>query len=122
MADMSNFFGLGNHGKSTVADGYDTKSRKIVKLGDAKEQRLYGFIISKEGKTQKGKVLPRKVLLCGEKELVSLPERYTAIYEEYNDEQITLLASGRVFLTDITEIETKNGSTYIFKLQTKDAD
>lgn len=120
MADMSNFFGLGNHGKSTVAEGYDTKSRDIVKLGDAAEQRIYGFIISKEGKTKKGKTLPRKVLLCGEKELVSLPERYTEIYENYTDEQLALITSGRVFLTDITPISTKNGDTFVFKLQTKD--
>ena len=122
MADMSNFFGLGNGNKSTVADGYDTKFRDIVKLGDAKEQRIYGFIVSKEGKTKKGKTLPRKVLLCGEKELVSLPERYTKIYEAYNEEQLALITSGRVFLTDITPISTANGDTFIFRLQTKDED
>lgn len=120
MADMSNFFGLGNHGKSTVAEGYDTKEREIVKLGDAAEQRIYGFIISKEGKTKKGKTLPPKVLLCGEKELVSLPERYTEIYRGFNEEQLALITSGRVFLTDITPISTKNGDTFVFKLQTRD--
>ena len=119
MADMSNFFGLDNH-KSTVAEGYDTKEREIVKLGDAAEQRIYGFIISKEGKTKKGKILPRKVLLCGEKAMVSLPERYTEIYENFTDEQIALITSGRVFLTDITPISTKNGDTFVFKLQTMD--
>ena len=120
MANMNNFFGMKNTGKSTVADGYDTKSRDIVKLGDATEQRVYGFIISKEGKTKKGKTLPRKVLLCGEEALVSLPGRYTAIYEEYGEEQIQLLKSGRVFLRNITPIETANGETYIFDLETDD--
>ena len=120
MADMSNFFGLGNH-KSTVAEGYDTKEREIIRLGDVKEpMRIYGFIISKEGKTKKGKILPRKVLLCGETAMVSLPERYTELYENFNEEQLALITSGRVFLTDITPISTKNGDTFVFKLQTRD--
>lgn len=119
MANLNEYFGM-NAGKSTVADGYETKERDIVKLGEANEQRIYGFIISKEGKTKKGKTLPRKVLLCGEEALVSLPERYTAIYEGYNDEQIALLKSGRVMLRNITPLSTQNGDTFLFDLETDD--
>jgi len=119
MANLNNYFGM-NTGKSTVAEGYNSKERDIVKLGEANEQRIYGFIISKESKTKKGKILPPKVLLCGEEALVSLPERYTAIYKGYNDEQIALLKSGRVMLRNITPIETPNGDTFVFDLETDD--
>lgn len=117
---MNGLFNLGGNGRSTVAEGYDSKSRSIVKLGEAKEQRLYGFIIGKEGKTAKGKILPRKVLLCGEEALISLPERYTKIFEEYGDEQIAALNSGRMFIKNIRELETTNGSTFIFDIVTDD--
>lgn len=113
MADMTNFFGL-NSGSNSVAESYDTKTRKIVKLADAEPQRIYGYLITKATKYGEG------VLLCGEDAMISLPKRYVEKFKNFNDEQRAQITSGRVWINDIKPIRTNQGESHSFTLITKD--
>lgn len=111
--NKNSFFNLGGSFTPSVAESYDTKSRKLVKLADAQPQRLYGFIVSKEG------TWGRSILLCGETNLIVLPKRYVDTFTAYTDEQKAELCSGRYFIDNIREFKTQNGKTFLFDIVTK---
>lgn len=116
MTSMNNFFNLANGGNS-IAEGYELNDHPIVSLSPEVEgQRLFGFYICKEGKTQKGKIIPRKAILCGEVNQISLPERYRETFEGFKDDQKAMLMSGRVIIKNIKQIDTPNGATHVFDL------
>lgn len=113
--NVNNQFGLG--GTPTVAEGYDPKTKKIKKLKEfagAAPQRLFGYIITKDAGYGRG------VLLCLDTVMVSLPKRYLEVFEDYTTEQKELLRSGRVFLADVAEVDTKMGKTFAFNLVMED--
>lgn len=113
MADMTNFFGL-ESGSTTIAESYDTKTRKIKKLSEIEQQRIYGYMITAATRYGEG------VLLCGENDLISLPKRYVEKFKAMNEDQRSQLKSGRVWINGIEKIETNQGETYTFRLVTKD--
>lgn len=99
-------FGLENN-NSTVAESYETKGKKIVKLKNlvGQEKRLFGFLITKPG--QYGK----SVLLCAEDCLIALPERYLRNFtDEASADDVAVLKSGTKKITAITEITTQSGN------------
>ena len=113
--NLNNQFGLG--GKSTVAEGYVTKGKNIIKLAQlqgANEKRVFGYLITKDAGYGEG------VLICCEDCMVSLPKRYLEVVKDYTSEQIDLLTSGRVFLANVTEIDTPKGKTHVFDLLSED--
>lgn len=99
-------FGLENN-NSTVAESYNTKDKEIVKLKAliGQEKRLFGFLITKPG--QYG----RSVLLCAEDCMIALPERYLRNFTgEVSAEDVAALKSGTKKITNVVEVETKNGN------------
>lgn len=116
MTNLNNFFNLASGGGS-IAEGYKLDEHPIVSLSPEVEgQRIFGFYICKEGKTKKGKTLPRKAILCGEVNQISLPERYRETFEGFKDDQKAALMSGRVIIKNIKKIDTQNGETHVFDL------
>ena len=115
MANQNSFFGIGGNSANSIAPDYDMKARKIRKLSEVEEQRLYGFCITKDGQYGRG------VLLCGEKDLISLPKRYLETFLAYTDEQKEHIASGRYKICNIQARPTKQGNdTYIFDIADAD--
>lgn len=99
-------FGLENN-NLTIAEGYDTKHKDIVKLKTlvGQEKRLFGFLITKPG--QYGK----SVLLCAEDCMIALPERYLRNFtDEASEDDVAALKSGTKKICDITEITTQSGN------------
>lgn len=99
-------FGLENN-NSTVAESYKTEGKKIVKLKEliGSEKRLFGFLITKPG--QYG----RSVLLCAEDCMIALPERYLRNFTDgASAEDVAALKSGTKKITNVVEVETKNGT------------
>ena len=110
MANLNSLFGLGG-GDSTIADGYDMKSRgNCKKLSEVSEQRIYGYCITKEG--QYG----QSVLLCGEQDVIALPKRYLEKFKKLEPDKKALLKSGRLWARNIHEIETERGKTWTFDI------
>lgn len=116
MANMNSYYGGFTNGDSTVAADYDIKSRQIVKLREATEgQRIFGYLITKEGKYGRG------VLLCCEDELVSLPKRCLDLFLGYDANRKALLKSGRIRLTNIRQVDTKSGNkAWVYDLESDD--
>lgn len=99
-------FGLEKN-NSTIAEGYDTKNKDIVKLKTlvGQEKRLFGFLITKPG--QYGK----SVLLCAEDCMIALPERYLRNFtDEASADDVAVLKSGTKKITNIVEIDTQSGN------------
>lgn len=84
----------------------------FVKLGEwAKEHKgedlvCHGFIITNGGKFGKS-----VAVVYDEMTFVSLPNRAVAWFEERTDEQISAIMEGKLKLTDIEYVVTKNGNT-----------
>ena len=115
MANQNSFFNIGGNSANSIAPDYDMKARKIRKLAEVEEQRLYGFCITKDGQYGRG------VLLCGEKDLISLPKRYLETFLAYTDEQKAHIASGRYKICNIVAKATKQGNdTYVFDIDDAD--
>lgn len=106
-------FGLEKN-NSTIAEGYDTKNKDIVKLKTlvGQEKRLFGFLITKPGKYGKS------VLLCAEDCMIALPERYLRNFtDEASADDVAVLKSGTKKICNITEITTQSGnSTVTFEI------
>lgn len=99
-------FGLEKN-NSTIAEGYDTKNKDIVKLKTlvGQEKRLFGFLITKPGHYGKG------VLLCAEDCMIALPERYLRNFtDEASADDVAVLKSGTKKICNITEITTHSGN------------
>ena len=106
-------FGLENN-NATVAESYITQGKPIVKLSAfvGKETRLFGYLITKAGQFGPG------VLLCGENEMISLPNRYLSNFRDSSDEDREGLKTGTKKLTDVRELTTKNGQkTVVFDIR-----
>lgn len=113
--NVNDQFGLG--GKTTVAEGYEPKGKSIKKLKEMigeSRKRLFGYLITKDAGYGQG------VLLCAESCMISLPKRYLEVFEDYDDNQKELLKSGRMYIENVTEIETKQGKTCVFDLTMDD--
>lgn len=105
-------FGI-NKRRNTVNASYISQGKAIVKLSEltGKVVRVWGYIITKEGKYGKG------VLLCGDDCLISLPKRYTEGFEQGSDEEIAKITSGRCKIYDIKTIPTNQGKdTTVFEM------
>ena len=85
----------------TVAEGYVTENKDIVKMLDivGEQFRVWGFIITKPGAFGEG------VLLCADQYMVSLPKRYLDIFRSFSPEQIEQLKSGNTYVYDIKSVK-----------------
>jgi hypothetical protein len=86
-------------------------------LVDGEFQSFY--LVVKET-VEGGDVISRGVLLCADAALISLPKRYEAIFEEFNDNQKEVMRSGRLFIDNIREVQTERGTTVTFDLIKED--
>lgn len=117
MSNFNSYFGLGGNTNSTIAADFDVKAASFIKLAECagKDYRLFGYLITKPGKFGRG------VALCateiggdGKPVMISLPKRYLETFQGYNAEQIALLTSGRMKLTNVRELPAKDNMTETF--------
>lgn len=114
--NVNSLFNMGG-GSPTVAEGYETNGKAIKKLKTfvgSEKIRIYGYLITKDAGYGRG------VLLCADAALISLPKRYEAIFEEFNDNQKEVMRSGRLFIDNIREVQTERGTTVTFDLIKED--
>lgn len=84
----------------TVAEGYITENKEIVKMLNivGEHFRVWGFIITKPGTFGEG------VLLCADQYMVSLPKRYVEVFRSFTPEQVDQLKSGNTYVYDIKAV------------------
>lgn len=102
--------------KSTVNPAINTKEFDFKKLSEyiGKEIRLYGFFFTK-GKFGKQVVAVTKDCL------VNLPARCVEDFENFTDEEIDAIKSGKMVLVNIAEFDSESGKTVIFDYDDCDA-
>ena len=107
-----NFASLNKSNKKTVRDGIDSSNWNFVKLEEyiGKEIVVDGFFFT-EGKYGK------QVVVLGDGKKINIPKRYTLDFETIynNDEALEEVVNGRMKLTDIKAIDSKNGKSVAFE-------
>ena len=110
------FESLNKSGKRTIKEGIDTEKMTFVPLKDyiGKELKLDGFFFTDKGKYGK------QVVVIADGKKVNIPKRYVEQFEAIcdNKEALDDLIAGHVALTDIEEIDSKNGKTVAFAFKT----
>lgn len=109
---MFNFDSLNKSGKKTVRDSINCEDWSFRKLSEyvGKEILVNGFFFT-EGKYGK------QVVVVAEDAKVNIPKRYTPDFEAIynNDEALAEVLAGHLKLTDIENINSKNGASVAFK-------
>lgn len=104
-----------NHNKEsikTVKDGIDTS-----KLGDFKNiKEFIGQDIKVDGFFFTKSKYGDQVVVVGNNSLINIPKRYTDDFKAIRDnaEELKAVLDGKLTLTDIKEIDSKNGKTVAF--------
>lgn len=111
-----NFESLNKSGKRTIKEGIDTEKMTFVPLKDyiGKEITVDGFFFTDKGKYGK------QVVVIADGKKVNIPKRYVEQFEQIRDDKEALDAvlAGKLALTDIEEIDSKNGKTVAFAFKT----
>jgi len=101
--------------KSTVKDGVETDNMMFVPLKSfqGKEIHVDGFFFT-EGK------YGEQVVVVGEGYLINMPKRAVEPFKGIaeNSEALNDLLAGHLAISDIKPMETRNGSTTIYKFKT----
>lgn len=109
---MFNFDSLNK--RSTVMDGVNTQDMEFKKLKDFCGQKIEckGFFFT-DGKYGK------QVIVVGNGHLINMPARAVEQFEYIanNNDALNTLLNGKLLLTDIHEINTKNGDTIAYTLK-----
>ena len=103
--------------RSTVGIETDDNVRYIKLIDYIKEIgsdhfKFYGFILS-ESKRYGGKQV---ALVVSPDTFVNLPKRYAGSFEDVTDDELKLMFDGKMEISDVHEISSKNGKTVTFNL------
>lgn len=102
-----------NNNNRTIKEGIDTRKMNFRPLKDFVGQRINvdGFIFT-EGKYGK------QVVVVGNGCLINMPARAVEVFETIAHDNVMLKAvlDGKLALTEIEPIETKNGTTTTYTL------
>lgn len=108
---MADFTTLNVESKKTVRDGINSESWEFVPLKNfiGKDVKVDGFFFT-EGKYGK------QVVVIGEGVKINIPKRYTKVFEGIrdNDDQRNGVLEGHMKLTNIRNMDAKEGKTVAF--------
>lgn len=107
-----NFEALNKGNKSTIKDGIKTDEMSFVSVKEfiGKEIKPDGFFFTDKGK------YGRQVVIVAEGKKINVPKRYTETFEGIrdNDETLSDFLGGKVIITNIRELDAKEGKTVAF--------
>lgn len=105
-----------NNGRKTVADGVNTEDMEFRPLKD-----FIGKKISVDGFFFTNGNYGKQVVVVGNGTLINMParavEQFETIYN--NDKMLNAVLAGKLLLTDIKPIDTRNGATTAYTLTDK---
>lgn len=109
---MGLFDNINSKTGSTINPDIKTNGFEFKKLCDlvGQEFKVFGFLTTKGGK------FGRSTALVTDKFFISLPKRYTEVFDEATPEEIEELKAGTKKITGIQKIDSKNGETTVFQL------